>query len=210
MSLVSPCRRLSLAVAAVAVTAAVTVTASPAMASDPAAGCPAAATSNPFAAWGDVADYQLAPGGDIEDGASSWSLTGGAGAVEGSETFAVAGSSDHLSLRLPGVSSATTARMCIDAARPSLRFFAKRLGGSDRGNLLVEVVYDNAAGNEFVATAGSISATEDWAPSASLPTVVSALAAAQGGGIQASIRFTPQGGGIWSVDDVYVDPVRRP
>ena len=52
-----------------------------------AAGCPAAPLSNPFSPWGDDADYQLAPEGDIEDGGASWSLAGGAAAQEGNETF---------------------------------------------------------------------------------------------------------------------------
>ena len=107
-----------------------------------AAGCPAAPLSNPFAPWGDDADYQLAPSGDIEDGGASWSLTGGAAASRATRRSASA-AGDHQSLRLPGVGSATTARMCIGFEHPSFRFFAKRLGGSQDGSLGVDVVYDD-------------------------------------------------------------------
>ena len=204
MSLVSVCRRLALVASATA--AAVAVSASPALAAQPASGCPAAELTNPFLTWGDSADYQLAPGGDVEDGGTSWSLTGGADAAEGNETFNVMSAADHLSLRLPGSSSATTARMCIGIESPSYRLFVKRSGGSSSSRLVAEVVYDDAAGNEVVVPSGTISADEDWMPSPSLPTVVNVLAPAQGNAIDMSLRFTATGGGVWSIDDVYVDP----
>ena len=196
--------RLSLAV--VTTVAAIAGMAGTATASDAVTGCPAAVTSNPFELWGDTADYQLAPAGDIEDGVASWSLTGGARAVEGNETFAVTSSSDHRSLRLPGSASATTARMCIAAEHPSFRFFAKRQGGSAAGRLHVEVVYDDAAGNEVAMSAGEVAPSSQWTPSASLPTMVSEISG--GDAVDVSFRFEAQGGGVWSIDDVYVDPTR--
>jgi hypothetical protein len=189
-----------------ATVAAIAVTASPALAAQPASGCPAVELTNPFAPWGDGADYQLAPGGDVEDGAASWSLTGGAGAVEGNESFGVTSPADHLSLRLPGSSSATTARMCIGIESPSYRLFVKRSGGSSSSRLVAEIVYDDAGGNEVVVPSGTISAGDAWAPSQSLPTVVNVLAPAQDNAIDMSLRFTAVGGGVWSIDDVYVDP----
>ena len=204
MSPVSACRRLALVACATA--AAIAATASPALAAQPASGCPAAELTNPFAAWGDLADYQLAPGGDVEDGGTTLSLTGGADAVEGNESFNVTSSADHLSLRLPGSSSATTARMCIGLESPSYRLFVKRSGGSSASRLVAEVVYDDVNGNEVVVPSGTISADDDWTPSPSLPTVVNVLAPAQGNALDVSFRFTATGGGVWSIDDVYVDP----
>jgi hypothetical protein len=204
MSPVSACRRLALVACAAA--AAIAGTATPALAAQPASGCPAAELTNPFAPWGDLADYQLAPGGDVEDGGASWSLTGGADAVEGNETFNVTSSADHLSLRLPGSSSATTARMCIGIESPSYRLFVKRSGGSSASRLVAEIVYDDAEGNEVVVPSGTISADDEWMPSPSLPTVVNVLAPAQGNALDMSLRFTAVGGGVWSIDDVYVDP----
>ena len=204
MSPVSACRRLALVACATA--AAIAGTATPALAAQPSSGCPAAELTNPFAPWGDLADYQLAPGGDVEDGGASWSLTGGADAVEGNESFNVTSAADHLALRLPGSSSATTARMCIGIESPSYRLFVKRSGGSSASRLAAEVVYDDAAGNEVVVPSGTIAADEEWMPSPSLPTVVNVLAPAQGNAIDVSLRFTAVGGGVWSIDDVYVDP----
>ena len=205
MSPVSACRRLALV--ASATVAAIAVTASPALAAQPASGCPATELTNPFAAWGDHADYELAPGGDVEDGGTSWSLTAGAEAVEGNETFNVTSPADHLSLRLPGSSTATTSRMCIGVESPSYRLFVKRSGGSSSSRLVAEVVYDDADGNEVVVPSGTISAGDEWMPSPSLPTVVNVLAPAQDNAIDVSFRFTPTGGGVWSIDDVYVDPM---
>jgi len=206
MSFVTSRRRLTLAAAAAI--AAVAATAGPAMAGGTATGCPDASVSQPFASWGDGADYQLAPHGDVEDAAESWSLEGGARAVEGNEPFMASGSSDHLSLRLPGSSSATTQRMCIGPEHPSFRFFAKRSGGSAEGHQKVEVVFDGEHGRQHSLPVGLVSSSGDWAPSQSLPTVVDKLAAARGTGVNASFRFAPQGGGVWSVDDVFVDPFR--
>jgi hypothetical protein len=206
MPTASPCRRL--AIAAVSAVVAAGAQAGPAMAGAPAAGCPVAAVSNPFAPWGDDADYQLAPAGDVEDKGASWSLTGGARAVKGNETFMVSSPLDELSLRLPGEASATTDRMCIGAEHPSFRFFAKRSGGSPAGRLLVDVVFDDASGRERSLAVGSVAPSSAWAPSSALPTMVEAIAPTPDETTELSFRFTPQGGGIWSVDDVYVDPHR--
>lgn len=197
-------RRLSLAVAATV--AALAASAGPALASDAVTGCGAAATSNPFAMFGDNADYQLAPGGDVEDGGASWSLTRGAVVADGNESFQVTSAADGHSLRLRGSASATTARMCISAEHSSFRVFARRDAGSAKGRLLVEVVYDDAAGNEVSRVAGHITATSDWSPSAALPTMVGEIAGEQGIA-DVSFRFESQGG-VWSIDDLYVDPIR--
>ena len=205
--LISSRRRLALVVAGAV--AATTFAAGPAAAAEVSVGCPDQALSNPFALWGDAADYQLAPGGDVEDGGASWSLTGGASADEGNERFMVTSAGDHLSLRLPGASTATTARMCVSAEHPSFRFFAKQHGGSAAGRLAVEVVYDDESGVEQALAVGDINATEDWAPSRALSTMVDVLAPSAGDTADISFRFTPHGGGVWSIDDVYVDPWRQ-
>lgn len=205
MSHVSSRRRLVL-VAAAAI-GALAATAGPAMAGDRAA-CPTAALSNPFAPWGDVADYQLAPGGDVEGDTTDWSLSGGATAVEGNETFMVSSAADHMSMRLPSSSSAMTARMCIGAEHPSFRFFAKRSAGAPSSRLLVEVVFDDANGRTRSLPVGLISGSGAWAPSPPLPTLLSLLSGAQDSTIDASFRFKPQNNSTWSVDDVYVDPRR--
>lgn len=203
MSPVSP-RRLTLA--AVTAVAAIAATAGPAMAGTTAS-CPAAAVSNPFTQWGDSANYQLAPGGDIEDRAASWTLTGGAAAVQGNETFMVSRPGDHLSLRVPATGSAATRRMCIGAEHPTFRFFVKRSGGTALSRLAVEIVVKDAVGVRALPV-GLVAASATWAPSPSLRTVANLLAQAAGSTVEVSFRFRPLAGGTWSVDDLFVDPTR--
>ncbi|MDX6680675.1 MAG: hypothetical protein QOG94_714 [Solirubrobacteraceae bacterium] len=194
---------------AVAVIATLGASAAPAMASATAA-CPAAATSNPFASWGDHADYQLAPGGSVEGAGAGWSLTGGAAAVEGNETFMVTGQGDHRSMRLPAGASATSARMCVGLQHPTFRLFAKRSSGPWTSSLAVDVVYGDASGREQSLRAGVVSGSGAWAPSQVLPTMVERIGATPTTTVRISFRFKPQGSGTWSIDDLYVDPHRLP
>ena len=201
-------RRLSLVVAASA--AAFATMAGSAMASGPAASCPEGAHSNPFAQWGDNADYELAPGGDVESGGSSasWATTGGAGAVEGNETYMVTSPTDHRSMSLPANSSATTEPMCLGAEHPNFRFFVKRSGGSALSRLLVEVVVKDRSGRQWALPSGLVAGSSSWAPSSALPTRIELLGLVFGETVDVSFRLKPVAGGTWSVDDLYVDPWR--
>ena len=69
--------------------------------------CSPSAQSRPFARWLDFARYELAPGGDFES--ATWTLTGGAKLVAGSEPYAVTGTLGSSSLSLPAGSSARPA-----------------------------------------------------------------------------------------------------
>jgi hypothetical protein len=189
--------------AAVACIAACGLTTAPANAAttDVEAGCPVTPTTTPFAPWGDVSHYVLAPGGDLEEGGSTWALTGGAGAVEDDKPFHVGAATDHLALGLPAGSAATTAQMCIGVEHRTLRFVSKASRRS--GTLQVEVLY--AGRSRMIGTIGAATA---WAPTDVLPMVVNELAPVQGNAIEVAFRFTPRGNASWSLDDVYVDPFR--
>lgn len=165
------------------------------------AGCPEIPTTQAFAPWDDFADYFMAPGGDIEDGAASWSLGGGAAAVEGNGPFG-AGSR---SLLLPAGGSATTATMCVGVEHRSMRFFAR---GSSSGVLRVEAVYDKRTAKEKAVHLATVATTSDWAPTDVLPMVVNDDAGDYGNALPVALRFTAQGAGSWQIDDVHVDPYR--
>src|SRR4026207_1772926 len=66
--------------------------------------CDVSELSQPFARWLDFANYELAPGGDCES--STWTWTGGAKRVAGSEPYAATGTLGSSSLSLPAGSSA--------------------------------------------------------------------------------------------------------
>ena len=186
--------------------AALVMSAAPANAQLPDSRCAAAATTQPFAPWMDFSNYVLAPGGNMEPGGPRWALSGDAAIVNGNEPFYVGAWKDHASLRLSPASSAASAPMCIAIDHPTLRFFAKRAGGTLRSSLLVEALFTDAGGRSEAVPIAVAENIGVWAPTAPLATVVNALTLTDP--IEVTFRFTPQGSGQWSIDDVYVDPYR--
>ena len=155
--------------------------------------CNGAPLSQPFAQWDDPSWYELAPGGDFET--SSWTLSGGAHRVKGSESYAVTGSLGSWSLDLPAGAAAQSPITCVDAAYPSARFFI-----SGTGTVAVSVV----AGN-LVIPAGVAVATSEWAPTPVMLTTSAVVAASSGGVANVSLRITAVTGDP-RIDDVYIDP----
>jgi hypothetical protein len=158
--------------------------------------CNLSPLSQPFAPWLDPSSYELAPGGDFEG--SSWSLTGGAARVPGSERFAATGTLGSWSLSLPAGASAQSPATCVDAAYPTVRFFL-----SGTGLVSVSVVYGN-----LVLPAGVAVAAGGWSPSLLGLTSSALVGLASDGSAQVSLRLTTLAGNV-RVDDVFVDPWNR-
>jgi hypothetical protein len=158
--------------------------------------CNPSAVSQPFAPWGDLASYELAPGGDFET--SGWTLNGGAHRVPGSEPYAVTGTLGSWSLTLPAGSSARSPSTCVDAAYPTVRFF---IAGS--GAVAVSLVDGNLAIPAGIAIAG-----RTWEPSPVMLTTSPVVALLSGGVAQVSLRMTTLTGDP-QVDDVFIDPWNR-
>jgi hypothetical protein len=161
-----------------------------------------------FAAWDDLADYTLAPGGDIERHAPGWTLMG-ARVVDGNQPFDLGeGAGGETSLSLRGGSSAISAPICIDDSFPSFRFFARNTGDLSSG-LKVEVLYMDVRGSLRSDGSGVYAVDDhDWGPSDSFG--IDMTFAAENGAAPVAFRFTPQGrGGEWQIDDLYVDPMAR-
>ena len=158
--------------------------------------CNTSALSQPFAAWGDPASYELAPGGDFET--PGWTLSGGAKRVRGSEPYAATGTLGNWSLALPAGSSAQSPTTCVDAAYPTARFFI-----SGEGAVAVSVVAGNTAIPAGIALAGF-----GWLPSPVALTSSAVLGATTGGVAQVSLRLTALTGEP-QVDDVFIDPWNR-
>jgi hypothetical protein len=178
---------------------AVLVLAAPAQAR--AAGCPSQPVTQTFLPWLDPAWYVPAPGGDVEGG-SEWTLAGGAAVTGGNEPY-LAG---ERSLALPAGSSATTAPMCIGIEHPTLRLFARNTG--DPASVLsVAVVFRDVLGLRHALPVGVVGAGAEWGPTPVVPVVVNLLSLL--GDQDVAFRFTPVGGGEWSIDDVYVDPYKK-
>ncbi len=155
--------------------------------------CNPSALSQPFARWLDFSDYELAPGGDFEN--STWTLTGGAKLVAGSEPYAATGTVGSSSLSLPIGSSAQSPPTCVDAAYPSIRFFI-----AGKGLVAVNVVDEGLVIPAGVAVAGG-----QWSPSPEMLTLSAVLGALSGGTAEVSLTFTALAGDP-QIDDVFIDP----
>ena len=192
---------------AAAALAAAAFCAAPASADEttPASGCPDVPTVQAFAPWQDEAQYFLAPDGDVEAGAGMWTLENGAAAVEGDETLQVGAASDHMSLQLPGASSATTAAMCVAAEHRTLRLFA---AGPATGKLFVNALVTMRNANVRSIRIGALEGTGSWAPSPIVDMRVNTSADTFGGALSVALQFVTRPHETWQIDDVYVDPYR--
>ena len=169
--------------------------------------CEGQVAERPFMPWADPAHYVLVPNGTLEKG-SGWDLRGGAARSAGNETFHVHDAGDDSSLALPAGSSATTGAMCVGIEHPTLRLFATNRG-APWSSLLVEVLFEDATGREHALPIGAHLGASAWQPTAPLAVVANLFATLPGEHVEVAFRFTPQGAGAWSIDDVYVDPFRH-
>jgi hypothetical protein len=158
--------------------------------------CTAPVVSQPFAPWGDLASYELAPGGDFEKPA--WTLSGGAQRVRGSEPYAATGTLGDWSLTLPAGSSAQSPLTCVGPTYPTVRFFI-----AGEGSVAVSLVDGNIDVPAGIAFAGF-----GWLPTPFMVTSSAVLAATRNGAAQVSLRLTALSGEP-RVDDVFIDPWNR-
>ncbi|HET7573813.1 MAG TPA: hypothetical protein VFJ99_01720 [Solirubrobacterales bacterium] len=161
-----------------------------------------------FKPWGDARYYELGPDGGFEGGAAGWRLSGGAGVVNGNESFFLNGTDDSHALALPAGSSAVSPSVCMSLDTPVFRLLARN-SGDPTSRLRVEAVYP-LLGLIRTKTISSVAAGPAWAPAQPMSTVLT-LSTIVGTLIPSSvqIRITPIGAGDWQVDDLYVDPFAR-
>jgi hypothetical protein len=173
-----------------------------------ATGCATQSLSQPFQRFGDAAYYTLVSNGGLEAGSADWTLSK-ASVTNGNETYYVRSASDSKSLYLPAGSSATSRPICVGIDHPYMRFFAKSSGTSLLSGLRVDVLFETSLGLVLALPIGTISPSTAWAPSPRLLLVANLLPLLPNSQTPVAFRFTPQGKGAWSIDDVYVDPHRR-
>jgi hypothetical protein len=169
--------------------------------------CGSETYSQPFARWGDNANYVLMPGGSFEAGSPPWGLAGGAKVASGNETYYVRSASDVASLALPYGSSATSLAACTSIYHPTMRFFVRN-AGSSTSQLRVDALYPGLLGGVQVAKLGVLKGTTAWQPSPVMQLLVSDLLSTLSlNRTTIAFRFTPlDSSGAWRVDDVYLDP----
>ena len=206
MTICGSLRRLSLLV--VATLALVAGASDPARASIE--GCPDSASEQYFLRWLDPIYYKLAPNGGLENGATSWSLTGGARVVPGNETFYVRSAADRYSLALPFGSSATTGTTCVNTLDATMRLFVMN-SGSLLSLLKVEVLYTDVLGVSCAQTDALLPGISRCTPSLPVLNLANLLypPLLTKGHVDIAFRFTPVGVlGSWRIDDVFVDPFK--
>ena len=167
--------------------------------------CSPKPTTQPFKPWGDLTQYNLAPGGGFESGTPSWTLRGGASVVSGNEPWKVAGAGNTRSLRLPPGASATSPTICVGLEHPTIRFFAK----NDRAllsTMTVEVITETSLGLTVAVPIGTVLPSGQWKPSPQFLVVANLLPLLPGEHTPVQFRLTSVGFGTWSVDDFFVDP----
>jgi hypothetical protein len=170
--------------------------------------CNAAPTKKAFAAFGDNANYSLAPGGNFEAGTPGWSLTNSS-VQAGNESYKVGAATDAKSLAVKANGKAASPQFCVGIEHPTFRFFARRTSGT-WGVLNVKLRWtQNGVTNETVVGAYS-AGDSSWHPTQSfnLAPVLGIWNGDQS--FQVQLVFDPEDtGGSWAIDDVYVDPYSR-
>ena len=158
-----------------------------------------------FEAWGDSANYSLAPQGDLS-AAVGWSLNKQASIVSGADPFSGAGQS----LQLAKGAEVATPAMCVNLDHPTIRFFVKDVGGNGKANLKVDVLYEDLNGHVKHLMVAKLKAGSEWQPSAIVPMYMNILAQAAAGGVTAvAFQFKAEGlqkDETVSISSIYVDP----
>jgi hypothetical protein len=202
-------RRAALAAVAASVAAmAFASTASAGILTATAKDCGDETLSQPFAAFGDRAQYKKVAGGNFEGSLEGWSLIGGAKVVSGNEPWKVGGSSHSKSLLLPQGSSVITPVSCVGLKEPTLRLFAKRNSGLlGISTLAVSVYVKTSLGLVVPVPVGVVLNNGQWKATPAMLIVANLLPLLPGDRTPVAFQFTPVLGS-WQIDDVYVDPLR--
>jgi hypothetical protein len=175
--------------------------------------CPSVVISQPFAKFGDNANYTLVEGGLFEEGAPGWSSSNSEiineSPEEENQSYYVSYEVGHQrgrshSLAIQPGGEAVSAPFCVNSEYPSFRFFAHQLRSSS-GFLEVSLRWSNGQGTHETSDA-TLEGSRRWTLSPVLE-----LASKLPAGTTPSVRlvFQPSPQGSWAIDDVYIDPYAR-
>jgi hypothetical protein len=176
-----------------------------------ASGCPVTPVTNPFAQWGDMADYSLIPNGDLEAGAEGWFLRD-ATVEAGNEPFLVGSPTDTQSLKIRNGGVAVSPAFCVGAEHPTFRFFAHQPRGGNAPDVKVHVRYGSGTRLKEQQVDTLVGSRYDsWRPSPAID-LFERLGLGSGATTTAHFVFEVEdepGDQPWRIDDVYLDPYRR-
>ena len=164
-----------------------------------------------FLPWSDAAWYSLTPEGDLEATTlTGWTFADGAKRVAGSETFNVTGTAGKYSVGFGPSGAAVSAPVCVNAKRPTFRFFVRNAGANPRARLKVEILYTNSTtGAPESLAVGEVKGTGTWAPSPVLQNPMD-LVLSETGDVRVRYRFKSiDSDSSFQIDDLYIDPAMR-
>lgn len=169
------------------------------------ADCGYSDASQVFSPWGDPALYALAPQGDLLP-SDDWTLDKESTVVVGADPFSGA----IQSLQLEKGAEAASPAMCVNLDNPTVRFFARDLGGNGKANLKVDVLYEDFDGHVKHLTIAKLRLGSEWEPSVIVPMYMNVLALASPDGVTA-VAFKFKADGLQkdetlSISSLYVDP----
>ena len=98
--------------------------------------------------------------------------------------------------------------MCVRVEHPTLRLFARNRG-SWLSSLRIDVLFTDATGSRRSVPIGTHVGGTTWQPTSPFLVTANLASLLTEGRIDVAFRFTPQGAGDWSIDDIYVDPFRH-
>jgi hypothetical protein len=161
-----------------------------------------------FSAFGDHANYSIAPNGSFESGAGGWSLTHSS-IASGNESLVDRSKSDSHSLSISATGAAVSPPICVGITTPTFRFVARRTSGS-WAQMNVNLLWTDASGTTHSTTAGSVNGTTSWAVTSVMNLGASLPLWQSGSTLSVRLQFLPaQYGGNWAIDDVYIDPYAK-
>jgi hypothetical protein len=169
------------------------------------ADCGFSDVSQVFSPWGDPALYALAPQGDLLP-SDDWTLDKESTVGVGADPFSGA----IQSLQLEKGAEAASPAMCVNLDNPTVRFFARDLGGNGKANLKVDVLYEDFDGHVKHLTIAKLRLGSEWEPSVIVPMYMNVLALASPDGVTA-VAFKFKADGLQkdetlSISSLYVDP----
>jgi hypothetical protein len=163
----------------------------------------------PFAKFGDRANYKLVGGGTFEGSMADWKLSK-AKVVSGSNPHQVNGGGHKKALQISRGGVATSPTSCVGLEHPTMRFFVKSSGGLlSLSTMTVEVLVETSVGLVLPVPIGVVLPSTKWRPSARYLIVANLLPLLPRDYTPVAFRFRAIGGATWTIDDVYVDPMRR-
>jgi hypothetical protein len=106
--------------------------------------------------------------------------------------------------------SATSPPLCIDAAMPTLRLFARETSGTS-ATMTVALLWSDTFGIRHTTTVATIARADDsWAPTNVLALATAVPLTQPGGTQEVQVELLPRAaGGNWAITDIYADPYSK-